>query len=67
MAESIIAELIRCQGPCRGLDAFELATLEWVERLFEAIGAIAPAEAEANHYRTTPPSESLRLVKPSLY
>jgi putative transposase len=72
MAESIIAELIRCQGPWRGLDAVELATLEWVDwynnrHLFEAIGAIAPAEAEANHHRTTPPSESLQLVKPSLY
>jgi hypothetical protein len=31
MAESIIAELIRGQGPWRGLDAAELATLEWVD------------------------------------
>jgi putative transposase len=76
LAESIIGlfktELIRRQGPWRSLDAVELATLEWVDwynnrRLFEAIGDIPPAEAEANHYRTTPPSESLQLVKPSLY
>ena len=76
MAESIIGlfktELIRRRGPWRSLDAVELATMEWVDwynnrRLFEAIGATAPAETEANHYRTTPPSESLRLVKPSLY
>jgi putative transposase len=49
MAESIIGlfktELIRRKGPWRGLDAVELATLEWVDwynnrRLFEAIGDI---------------------------
>jgi putative transposase len=75
MAESIIGlfkiELIRRQGPWRSLDAVELATLGWVDwynrRLFEAIGDLPPTEAEANHYRTTPPSESLQMVKPSLY
>jgi putative transposase len=76
MAESIIGlfktELIRRRGPWRGLDAVELATLEWVDwynnrRLFEAIGDIPPAEAEANHYRTAAPSENLQKVKPSLH
>ena len=54
------------------MDAVELATLEWVDwynnrRLFEAIGDIPPAEAEANHYRTAAPSENLQMVKPSLH
>jgi hypothetical protein len=39
--------------------------MEWVywynnRRLFEAIGDIPPTEAEANHYRTTAPSETCR-------
>ena len=75
MAESIIGlfktELIYRRGPWRSLDAVELATLEWVDwynnrRLFEAIGDIPPAEAEANHYRTTAPSENLQMVEASL-
>ena len=65
-------ELIRRRGPWRGLDAVEVATLEWVDwynnrRLFEAIGDIPPAEAEANHYRTTTPSENLQMVETSLH
>jgi len=76
MAESIIGlfktELIRRRGPWHGLDAVELATLEWVDwynnrRLFEAIGNIPPAEAEANHYRTPTPSENLQMAEPSLH
>jgi putative transposase len=76
MAESIIGlfktELIRRRGPWRSLDAVELATMEWVDwynnqRLFEAIGDIPPAEAEANHYRTTTPSENLQMAEPSLH
>jgi putative transposase len=76
MAESIIGlfktELIRRHGPWRSLDAVELATLEWVDwynnrRLFEAIGDIPPAEAEANHYRTTTSSENLQMAEPSLH
>jgi putative transposase len=76
MAESIIGlfktELIRRRGPWRGLDAVELATMEWVDwynnrRLFEAIGDIPPAEAEANHYRTTTPSEILQMAELTLH
>jgi hypothetical protein len=76
MAESIIGlfktELIRRKGPWRSLDSVELATLEWVDwynnrRLFEAIGNIPPAEAEANHYRTTTPPENLQMVETSLH
>ena len=76
MAESIIGlfktELIRRRGPWRGLDGIELATLEWVDwynnrRLFEAIGNIPPAEAEANYYLTTTPSAILQMGEPSLH
>jgi putative transposase len=76
LAESIIGlfktELIRRKGPWRSLDSVELATLEWVDwynnrRLFEAIGNIPPAEAEANHYRTTTPPENLQMVETSLH
>jgi putative transposase len=76
MAESVIGlfktELIRRRGPWRGLDAVEIATLEWVDwfnnrRLFEAIGDIPPAEHEAAYYLTTPPSENLQMAEPSLH
>jgi putative transposase len=76
MAESIIGlfktEVIRRRGPWRNLDDVEIATLEWVDwfnnrRLFEALGNIPPAEAEANHYLTETTSESLKMSEPSLY
>jgi putative transposase len=49
-------ELIRRRAPWKTRESVELATLEWVSwfnhhRLFEPIGYIPPAEAEANHYR----------------
>ena len=53
LAETIIGlyktEVIRRQGPWRGFDAVELATLEWVDwfnhrRLLEPIGNMPPAE-----------------------
>jgi transposase InsO family protein len=49
------AEVIHRRGPWRGFEAVELATLEWVDwfnnrRLFEPIGNIPPAEAEAAYY-----------------
>jgi putative transposase len=59
LAESIIglfkAEVIRRNGPWRGLEAVEFATLEWVDwfnhrRLLEPIGYVPPAEAEAEYY-----------------
>ena len=59
LAESINGlyktEVIRRRGPWRSLEAVEFATLEWVEwfnnrRLFEPIGNIPPAEAEARYY-----------------
>jgi transposase InsO family protein len=60
LAESIIGlyktEVIRQRGPWRGIDAVELATLEWVDwfnhrRLFEPIGNVPPAEKEDEYYR----------------
>jgi transposase InsO family protein len=49
------AEVIRRRDPWRGIEAVEFATLEWVDwfnhrRLFEPIGNISPAEAEARYY-----------------
>ena len=60
LAESIIGlyktEVIRTQGPWRGLEAVEFATLEWVDwfnnrSILEGIGNRPPAEAEAPYYR----------------
>lgn len=60
MAESVNGlyktELVRRQGPWRGLEDLEFATLKWVDwykhqRLFNALGYIPPAEYEATHYR----------------
>jgi len=50
------AELIRNQGPWRGLDDVEFATLEYVDwfnhrRLHGEIGMIPPAERETAYYR----------------
>ena len=59
LAETVIGlfktEVIRRRGPWRNVDAVEFATLEWVDwfnhrRLFEPIGNIPPAEAEARYY-----------------
>ena len=48
-------EVIRRRGPWRNMEAVEFATLEWVDwynnrRLFEPIGNMPPAEAEARYY-----------------
>ena len=48
-------ELVRRQGPWRGIEDLEMATLEWVDwynqrRLFSALGYVPPAEYEAHHY-----------------
>ena len=47
-------ELVRRNGPWRGLNDLEYATLEWVDwfnnrRLFGAIGYVPPEEYEASH------------------
>ena len=60
LAESVIGlyktEVIRKQGPWKGLDVVEFATLDWVcwyndKRLLEPIGDIPPAEFEQMYYQ----------------
>ena len=59
LAETVIGlyktEVIQKRGPWHSLQAVELATLEWIDwfnhrRLFEPIGNVPPAEAEAAFY-----------------
>jgi putative transposase len=61
LAESINGlyktEVIYRRGPWRSLEAVEFATLEWVDwfnnrRIFEPIGNMPPAEAEARYYHS---------------
>jgi transposase InsO family protein len=61
LAETVIGlfktELIRRDGPWRGLDDVEYATLEWVawfntQRLLEPLGYLPPAEYEEQFHRT---------------
>jgi len=67
MAESIIGlyktECVRTEGPFRGVDDLELATLNWVWwwnqiRLHSAIGYVPPVEYETNHYNSQPDPKS---------
>ena len=60
LAETIIGlyktELIYKEGPWKGIEPVEFATLEWVDwfnnrRLFEPIGNIPPVEYEALYYQ----------------
>ena len=60
MAESINslykAEVIYKEGPWRGLEEVERATLDWVEwfnnrRILEPIGDVPPAEYELMYYQ----------------
>ncbi|MGH7710126.1 MAG: IS3 family transposase [Gemmatimonadaceae bacterium] len=63
LAETIIGlyktEVIYRDGPWRGFDHVEYATLEWVawfntERLLEPLGYLPPAEYEEQFHRTQP-------------
>ena len=63
LAESVIGlfktEVIRREGPWKGLDDVEFATLDWVcwyneKRLLEPIGHITPAEFEQMYYQNQP-------------
>ena len=60
LAESVIGlfktEVIRREGPWRGVDHVEFATLDWVcwynqRRLLEPIGYVPPTEFEQMYYR----------------
>lgn len=71
LAETIIGlyktEVIRRQGPWRGVDDVEFATLTWVDwwnnrRILEPIGDIPPAEKEANYYRQHTPAITAGLT-----
>jgi transposase InsO family protein len=62
LAESVIGlfktEVIRRDGPWRGLDDVEYATLEWVawfntQRLLEPLGYLPPAEYEEQYHRAS--------------
>jgi putative transposase len=76
LAETIIGlyktELVRRQGPWKGLDDLEYATLEWVDwfnyrRLLEPIGHTPPAEFEAAYYRREDRSRTGGLKAPNLW
>ena len=77
MAESVIglykAEVIRHEGPWKGLDDVEFATLEWVDwfnhtRLLEPIGYVPPAEFEEAYYaHSVATEEEERLKQESLH
>lgn len=65
-AESLIglykAECVRRDGPWRGVDDLELATLSWVHwfnhaRLHSSIGDVPPVEFEQKHYRHNNPRQ----------
>ena len=66
LAESTIGlyktECVRHEGPWRGVDDLELATLNWVHwfnesRLHSSIGNLPPVEYEAEYYRHINPQQ----------
>ena len=76
MAESVIGlyktECVRHEGPWRGVDDLELATLNWVWwsneiRLHSEIGYVPPIEFENAYYRQINPQEQPFLGEPSLH
>ena len=76
LAESVIGlyklECVRRDGPFRGVDDLELATLSWVDwfnnhRLHSALGHVPPAEYETEYYRHDRPAQQLLAAEPSLH
>jgi putative transposase len=76
MAESVIGlyklECARRDGPFRGVDDLELATLSWVDwfnnhRLHSMIGNVPPVEHEAVYYRHNPPVQLPLTAELSLH
>ena len=56
------AELVYHEGPWRGADDLELATLTWVDwfnnsRLHSSLAYCTPAEVEAAYYRDNPTAQ----------
>ena len=75
-AESLIglykAECVRHDGPFRGVDDLELATLSWVhwfnnDRLHSAIGYRTPVEHENAYYPQNQPAQQSLPGEPSLH
>ena len=76
MAESVIGlyktECVRHEGPWRGVDDLELATLNWVWwfneiRLHGEIGYVPPVEFERSYYRQFNSQQQPLLGEPSLH
>lgn len=76
MAESVIGlyktECVRHEGPWRGVDDLELATLNWVWwfneiRIHSELGYVTPIEFEQEHYRQINTQPQPRLGEPSLH
>jgi len=76
MAESVIGlyktECVRHEGPWRGVDDLELATLNWVWwfneiRLHSEIGYVPPTEHERDYYRHNTHRPQPRPGEPALY
>jgi len=75
-AESLIGlyktECTKREGPWRGADDVELATLGWVhwfnnDRLHGALDYLTPLEYETNHYRQNAPRQQPLPGEPALH
>jgi putative transposase len=76
MAESVIGlyktECVRHEGPWRGVDDLELATLNWVWwfneiRIHGEIGYLTPTEFEERYYRQINSQQQQLLGEPTLH
>lgn len=76
LAESVIGlyktECVRHDGPWRGVEDLELATLNWVHwfneiHLHSALGHVPPIEFEADHYRHNPRRPHPQPGEPALH
>ncbi|MDQ3781667.1 MAG: integrase core domain-containing protein, partial [Actinomycetota bacterium] len=76
LAESVVGlyktECVRHEGPWRGVEDLELATLSWVHwfnetRLHGSIGHVPPIEFEIEHYRQINARKQPLPGEPSLH
>lgn len=76
MAESTIGlyktEMVHREGPWRGVDDLEYATLDWVywfntNRLHSAIDYLPPIEYEEQYYRQNNPQQQTPLGELALH